>query len=255
MDEPLLVETRMTGRVLLLVGRGRYEDPWHDNAAVTHRVSQLAQERGLETRALGTFPDSINAVSAEDIDLLVVIAGRGRVDPGFDGDDTAWLGFHRRLAELIAGGLPVLALHQAANAFADSQTWAEQVGGRWVEGRSMHPPIGYATFRAAEPQHPVTAGLSLVEAYDERYCFLELDPRSQVLMTTHHEGQEHPVAWVAPGPGRVVYDGLGHDVRSYDSPSRRDFLEREIAWLLGSPGSAQRRSSSFPLPQQLRSNS
>ena len=33
------------------------------------------------------------------------------------------------------------------------------------------------------------------------------------------------------GAGRVVYDGLGHDSRSYDSPAHRDLLRRAVDWL------------------------
>ena len=53
-----------------------------------------------------------------------------------------------------------------------------------------------------------------------------------VLVVADHEGAAHPVVWVAPGPGRIVYDALGHDVRSYDSPSRVDLFRREVRWLL-----------------------
>ena len=40
------------------------------------------------------------------------------------------------------------------------------------------------------------------------------------------------VVWVAPGPGRVLYDALGHDLRSYDSSSRLTLFRREVRWLL-----------------------
>ena len=31
----------------------------------------------------------------------------------------------------------------------------------------------------------------------------------------------------------VVYDGLGHDLSSYQSPERRRLLVNEVDWLLG----------------------
>ena len=84
-----------------------------------------------------------------------------------------------------------------------------------------------------DPTHPVTAGLSVVEAPDEQYLSLEVSPDVHVLVVAEHEGAPHPVVWVAPGPGRVVYDALGHDVRSYDSPSRAQLFRNEVRWLLG----------------------
>nr|WP_255371955.1 ThuA domain-containing protein [Cellulosimicrobium sp. CUA-896] len=84
----------------------------------------------------------------------------------------------------------------------------------------------------ARRDHPVVAGLGPVVADDERYCRLDIAPTSHVLLTAHHDGVDHPVAWVSAG-ARAVYDGLGHGVESYASPSRRDLLRREVDWLLG----------------------
>lgn len=228
--------------VLLLVGRGRYEDPWHDHPAVSQVLLEvLADLPGPavdDVSVRSTFPDALDDVSVGT--LLVVLAGRGRTDPSFDGDDTAWSAFHDLLAALVAGGSPLLGLHAAANAFADSRHWADLLGGRWVPGTSMHPPRGPAAFDVV-PGHPVVDGLvregvGVLRTDDERYCLLEVHPASQVLLTTHEDGVDHPVAWVAaprPGHGRVVYDGLGHDARAAREPDRLALLRQELAWLLG----------------------
>lgn len=216
-------------RALVLAGHGRYEDPWHDAAAISHRLASLLADEGVESTIRGTFPDALDDV---DPALVIVACGRGRPDPSFDGTDEDWAPFHERLASLVASGVPVLGLHQAANTFADSPTWGRVLGGRWVEGTSWHPPHGAASFRVVSAEHPITAGLGVVEADDERYLSLAVSPDVQVLVVADHEGAAHPVVWVAPGPGRVVYDALGHDVRSYDSPSRVDLFRREVRWLL-----------------------
>nr|WP_240897860.1 ThuA domain-containing protein [Kineococcus vitellinus] len=219
-----------------MVGRGRYQDRWHDDAATGQRVAAALSGAGLRVQVRGTAAAALE--DAGKPDLLVVVAGDGRRDADWDGGDEAWVPFHARLAGLVSeGGVPLLALHQAANTFADAPAWSGLVGGRWVEGRSMHPPIGPALFTPADGQgHPVTAGLGPVEAFDERYCRLQVHAGSRVLLTTEHEGVQHPVVWTSGGPGRVLYDGLGHDVRSYDSPSRRELLQREVAWLLARRG-------------------
>lgn len=223
---------------LVLVGRGRYEDPWHDHAAVAHEVVEVLADGGLGVTVRGTFPGALDGVvtGVGAPELVVVVAGTGRTDPDFDGTDEDWHGFHDRLAALVRAGVPLLALHQAANTFADSPHWSGLLGGRWVVGTSMHPPIGEAAFAVVDAVHPVTDGLDEVRAFDERYCDLEVDPASTVLLTTEHEGREHPVVWVAPGPGRVLYDALGHDHRSFASASRRELLRREVAWLTAPPG-------------------
>ena len=164
---------------------------------------------------------------------MIVASGRGRPDADFDGTDRDWVPFHARLASLVSSGVPVLGLHQATNTFLDSPSWGPVIGGRWVEGTSWHPPHGPATFRVVDAEHPVVAGLTEITADDEQYLSLEVSPGVQVLVVADHEGGSHPVVWVAPGPARVVYDALGHDVRSYDSPSRVELFRREVRWLLG----------------------
>ena len=228
----------MAGRALVLVGRGRYQDRWHDDAASGHRVAGVLAAAGLQVQVRGTAPSALDDVG--ELALLVVVAGTGRVDADWDGEDEVWAPFHARLAALITeAGVPLLALHQAANTFADAPGGSELIGGRWVEGSSMHPPIGPARFAPLRgDEHPVTAGLEPVEAFDERYCRLQPEPDARILLTTEHDGVRHPVGWQAGGPGRVLYDGLGHDVRSYESASRRDLLRREVTWLLGGRGRA-----------------
>ena len=223
----------MAGRrtALVLVGRGRYQDPWHDDAATGHRVAVALAEHGLTPEVRGTTPAALD--DADDVVALVVMAGSGRRDADWDGDDAAWAPFHARLATLVVAGLPMLGLHQAANTFTDAHTWTALLGGRWIPEVSMHPPIGPAVFRPVPGvRHPVVDGLAPVEAFDERYCLLRPEPGSRVLLTTEHDGVEHPVVWESAGAPRVLYDGLGHDTRSYDSPARRDLLRREIGWLL-----------------------
>ena len=76
-------------------------------------------------------------------------------------------------------------------------------------------------------------GRSVIETTDEQYLDLRVDPASQALLVAEHDGAMHPVLWVAPGPGRVLYDALGHDVGAYDSAGRQELLRREVSWLLG----------------------
>jgi type 1 glutamine amidotransferase len=188
-----------TKRILILAGRGRYEDPWHDHAATSHAVAGVLGELGA----------------------------------GFDGSDDDWAGFHARLADWAGAGGAVLGLHQAANTFYDAPGWAAVLGGRWVPGESMHPPIGPARFELAEG-HPVTDGLGAVDAFDERYCRLRVAPDARVLGTTlDDDGAEQPVLWVNEAHGgRSVYSALGHDVRSFASEGHRELLRRSASWLL-----------------------
>lgn len=54
-----------------------------------------------------------------------------------------------------------------------------------------------------------------------------------VLATHRHDDRDHAVVWAGRGPARVVYDGLGHDARSYDCVEHRKLVLHAAAWLLG----------------------
>jgi type 1 glutamine amidotransferase len=229
-------------RILILVGRGRYQDPWHDHAATSHRLALLLAGLDVGGRPVAvdvrsTFPDALDDLG--DVDLLVVNAGTswdGFREAGIGPDDATWAPFHARLDAWARAGGRLLAVHQSANTFDDAPGWEEVLGGRWVEGTSGHPPIGEASVALAAGTHPITDGLGAVEVFDERYCSLRVAPSSQVLgWVTDDDGERHPVLWVADAHGgRTVYSGLGHDVRSHDSPSHRELLLRAATWLLSS---------------------
>lgn len=217
--------------VLILAGRGRYEDPWHDHAAMSHLVAREVAELGCDVEVRSTFLESFGDL--ESFDLLIVNSGTGRPDPDFDGDDAAWQPNHEAVRDFVASGRPLLGLHQAANTFADSLFWSALLGGRWIPGISMHPEADDATF-VVVAQHPITAGLDKVTAFDERYSYLEVAPSSTVLVTQSHDDIDHAVVWTNESHGaRVAYDGMGHGPVAFESESRVQLLRQEIEWLLG----------------------
>lgn len=233
-------------RALVLAGRGRYADPWHDHAATSVSIARSIEDLGASAVVRSTFADAFEDLSA--FDLVVVNAGRGRTDAAFDGDDAAWLDAHRSLRDYVAGGGALLAVHQAANTFSDSPWWPDVLGGRWVPGTSMHPERRVFAVTVVD-DHPVVEGLGPQEVFDEQYCHLEVRPSSHVLAWQTHDGQAHPVIWRSQGgPGRVLYDALGHDVAAYARAGRQRLLRRELAWLLSRHGDRTRPASPVPGP-------
>jgi type 1 glutamine amidotransferase len=216
---------------LIVAGRGRYEDPWHDHAGTSHSIALLLADEGLSTTVRSLFLVAVDDL--ESFDLFIVNAGQGRKDPDFDGDDRAWAPVHERIKSYADHGGAILVVHQAINAFLDSPHWSGIVGGRWVRGETWHPPIGEATFHVCRHAHPITHDLDDIEVLDERYTLLDPESGVVVLATQTEGGAEHPVAWVNTAGGRrVVYDSLGHDVTALESCGRRALLLREVRWLL-----------------------
>lgn len=221
----------MNATATILSGTGRYADAWHDFSATSAEVARILTRMGLEVAVRPLTPPGVAQLDGSD--LLVVNAG-GKGDAPDDEPEQAWADAYATLAAFRRRGGPLLALHASAMTLQGWSAWPGWVGGRWVQDRSMHPPIGEAAVLVSDREHPVTRGLADFTVFDERYSMLDRAPSVRVLLQHEHEGQHEPLAWVLDDAGgRRVYDALGHDVRSYASPGRADLLEREVRWLLG----------------------
>lgn len=210
---------------VLLSGGGDFADPWHPFRDTADRIAEVLGEAGVRTRVVDTA-DAFALAVADGVPLAIVQASNA-YDPT-PGDVVVL----DAVATQLNAGRALLAVHAAACLFVDRPEWEQLLGGRWVPDRSHHPELGPAHVHV-EP-HPITAGIGRIEAVDERYTDLRISPEVEVLAWHDEGGGRHPVAWAhRVGPGRVVYDALGHDTRSYDSPSRRALLDGEVRWLLG----------------------
>jgi uncharacterized protein len=221
----------MTKSAGVLVGVGRYGDHWHDYVATGCEVARILEDAGFNVRM-----SSLRAAGVAEMapcDLLVVNAGFGEYNESVDGPTTEWDEAYTQLSTFRQGGKPLLALHAAALSLKDFGEWHDWMGGSWVAGSSMHPPIAASTVEVVDRSHPITAGLEEFEVYDEKYSYLDIAPDARTLASHQFEGGTHPILWVLEvAPGRVVYDALGHDRRSYRSATRRELLRRSAEWLI-----------------------
>lgn len=221
-------------RVTIVSGHNRYADSWHDMPATSHLIALALADDGMDVAVVGSWPPVLADLS--DTDLLVVNAGVGLPHGSTEGQssDDAWQQGWAGLSAYLESGRPLLAVHQAANTLHEVPAYLERLGGRWVAGTSMHPPIGTATVSFVAIPHQINAkpGTSF-EVWDERYSHLDITGDVTVLATHVHDDAEHPLVWAhEPAGGRAVYDALGHGRESFDSTERRDLLRREARWLL-----------------------
>lgn len=215
-------------RILVFSGAGPYADRWHPFPETSSAVAEVLTEAGHEVVVRDSDPGSLRDVAA--FDLLVVNSG-GRAGGADPRDTESWAADHRALAGFHSSGGAILGLHTAVGTFPDWDGWSSIIGGRWTSG-SFHPAMGPATFAAAPGAgaHPVFAGLTSVEVNDEKYSLLEVAESSTHLVVHTTDGRDHTMGWAVGKT--VVYDGLGHDGRSYASPDRRRLLRNEVDWLL-----------------------
>jgi uncharacterized protein len=216
--------------VVLVSGAGPYADPWHDFPVTSARLARVVEGLGYST---SVTEDVESALADPGPCKLLAINIGNPAEPrpsGLLAAAQAGLETHMR-----AGGA-VLAMHSSATSLTAMPRWPDILGGRWVRGVSMHPPMAPATITVSPVAHAVTAGLSDFEVVDERYSFLETRPGTTVLCQHDYEGRWHPVVWARETDrSRVVYDGLGHEAASYDSQGHLELLRRIVRWLLCEP--------------------
>jgi type 1 glutamine amidotransferase len=209
-------------------GSGRYADPWHDFPATSDRIARIVDGLGHDVEVDDQVEQSLSDLTG--VDLVIVNIG----NPRRNGGETEAIGATRDgLLRHLDGGGSLLAVHSAATSFPGLDEWEQILGGRWVDGTSMHPKISQARITVRTGSHPIVDDLTDFTVFDERYSHLRVGDGITALAEHSHDDLVHPLAWARQhGPGRVVLDTLGHGVESYDSAGRVQLLQREIGWLL-----------------------
>ena len=215
-------------RVLIFCGSGHYADPWHPFAETSQAVAEVVTGLGHHAVVRNSEPGAL--LDLREFDLLVVNSG-GRTQRPDVAVTAQWAADHSAVMDHHESGVPILGLHTAVGTFPDWDGWSSIIGGSWTAD-SFHPELGLATFHPAigATTHPIWAGLETVSVIDERYSFLKCADGSLPVVQHTTDEAVHTMGWVAGAS--VIYDGLGHDGRSYESEERRRLLENEVQWLL-----------------------
>ncbi|MFF4875210.1 ThuA domain-containing protein [Micromonospora sp. NPDC000668] len=211
---------------IIFSGEGPYADPWHPLADTSAKIAEIVGDASsvATVTSISQLDTALNGV-----DLLVVNASANRATPIAEDDD-----FARILDAFLARGGNVLATHSATIAFPRLPIWRSTIGAVWDYDKTFHPPIGQTLIRRSGVEHPIVDGLGDFEVHDERFTNLDLvdDGSSEPLYVHEEKGASHPLVWARiVGSSRVIYDGLGHDLRSYESPGHVDLLRRTVSWL------------------------
>jgi len=222
-------------RAVILSGSGRYADAWHDFAHTSAALAGIVAGAGYRVEVSDDLLAGLAALG--DADLLVVNAGNPEAplpegagepaEPTADEIAAAAAGLEAALDR----GIGVLAVHAAAASLPEVPAFVHAVGARWIEDVSWHPPIDESLVHLVG-SHPIAEGLTDFTVFDERYSGLRLDAVIEPIAEHEADGMRHPLVWARElGRSRLVYDALGHDVRSYESAAHRELLTRALDWL------------------------
>jgi type 1 glutamine amidotransferase len=218
-------------QILIISGAADYSDPWHRFGDTSLRLAEIIAELGHQV----TVSDAVEQALADpgEPDLIVVNIGNPRESRPQSRIDAAERGLDGHLQR----GGALLGVHVSATSMTTMSTWSTMLGGHWVPGRTMHPKQGLFTVVVHSDAHPIVRDLADFSVFDEKYSYLHTNPGITVMCEQFTDGRPHPIIWAREsGPARVVYDGLGHDTRSYESAGHVNLLHRTVGWLLRDGG-------------------
>jgi type 1 glutamine amidotransferase len=213
--------------VLIISGAGCYSDPWHRFAETSECLADIIAGLGHAV----AVSEAVEHALAEpgEPDLVVINIGNPREARPQSRIDAAERGLEGHLAR----GGALLGVHVSATSMTTMSGWSQMLGGHWVRGRTMHPEQDLATILVRVGAHPIVRGLADFTVFDERYSYLHTNADITVVCEHQTDGRLHPIVWAREsGLARVVYDGLGHDTRSYESPGHVELLRQAVGWLL-----------------------
>ncbi|HEX4812101.1 MAG TPA: ThuA domain-containing protein [Nonomuraea sp.] len=208
---------------------------FHDFAATSAALAEVLADVGVESEITEDIAGALGERS--ETQLITVNALRWQMTQDRFADLRAEWRFtlpaeaRTTILDHLDRGGGLLCMHAASICFDDWQGWPRVLGGSWTWPKSHHPPLGWTGVRV-HGTHPVVAGLRDFDVVDEVYSDLDILPDVEPLASAG--GQ--PLVWARPvRRGRVIYDALGHDTRSYDNEVHRALLQRAALWLLKRP--------------------
>lgn len=126
----------------------------------------------------------------------------------------------------------IIFLHHGLLGFPRWPLWSSIIG---IQDRSFTYSYGEMVHvEIADPDHPITRGLSPWDMVDETYAMDAAGPDCHVLLTTDHPKSLRTLAWTRQhNKARVFVLASGHDKQTYANANFQTVLLRGIQWAAG----------------------
>ena len=143
----------------------------------------------------------------------------------------------KALKEFVLAGNGFYALHNSSHISLYSKDYREVMGGAYLG----HPPLRPFKVRIANPDHPITKGVSdFIVADEQHYVTYDKDPASVLLKSENIDGLSYEnlgtqalAGWAYEyGKGRVVFTAPGHTLHAMWQPDYFKIQQNAVRWLL-----------------------
>ena len=187
----------------------------HDSARFAPMLRDALAPDGIDV-AYTADPNDLNAANLAKYDALMIYANHTTITPEQE----------KALLDYVAGGKGFLPIHSASFCFQNSPAYIALVGAQFQKHGT-----GEFTAEIVKPDHPVMAGVTPFQAWDETYVHTKHNPDRTILMERVDATGREPWTWVRThGKGRVFYTASGHDERVWGHPMFHRLIRNAIVW-------------------------
>jgi type 1 glutamine amidotransferase len=208
------------------------DDIHHDLLSAALYFQRVAADAGFVARAAMGMQRFVDAFPLTDQqDLFCIYKAGGEFSTAQQAS----------LAERVRNGAGLVALH-CSNVMGTTEhgtlhpsfaSYFHLLGNRYLShGPGAHE--GRHQIRIVA-EHPITAGVTDFELFDEYYEFEMADDNYELLAErTRDDGTVIPVLYTRTfGAGRVVYLASGHDLRAWGEPPFIRLVQQALVWAGG----------------------
>jgi type 1 glutamine amidotransferase len=187
------------------------------------------------TNIVPHFTVDVQALSAKNLAKvqLLVILRDGLQRPGADASTFfTWMTSEQELAvvSFVVGGGGFLNLHNAMGLYPEHGAFLDLMGGRYIG----HGPLERFRVEVADPDHPVTRGVSAFFVADEQHTPPYDAERVHLLLRNRSDdGKSAAAGWVRePGRGRLCHLANGHTLEALLHPMYQRLMCNAVRWCL-----------------------
>jgi hypothetical protein len=188
------------------------------------------------------FTVDVQALSAKNLAKvqLLVILRDGLQRPGNEARTFfTWMTpeQERAIVSFVEAGGGFLNLHNAMGLYPEHGAYLDLLGGRYIG----HGPLERFRVEVADPDHPVTRGVSAFFVADEQHTPPYDAARVHLLLRNRSDdGKSAAAGWVRePGRGRLCHLANGHTLEALLHPMYQRLMCNAVRWCLHLDGAGK----------------